>query len=457
MKILITGATGLIGKEVGKVLAEKGHEIFVVARDKKRAISQLPFPCEIIEGDLGKGTLTDTRLNKIEAVINLMGESVVGERWTDKKKNAIRTSRVDGTRHLVQSLSQAPLKAFISGSAIGYYGDCGPDIVSEEHRAGTDFLAQICVDWENEAAKAPCRSVFIRTGVVLSRRGGALDKMLLPFRLGLGGAIGKGHQWMSWIHIKDIVGLFVMALENPKAQGAINGTAPRPATNKDFSQALASALRRRLGPPIPALAIKTVFGEAGTAILSSIRASAVKAEGLGYQFYFNDLEEAFENICAPLRNGEEIFYSEQFIPENPEEVFLYFRNAHNLEELTPPTLNFNIESISTPEIQQGTIINYRLKIHGVPVKWKTEIDEWQPPYKFVDNQVKGPYSLWHHTHEFRPYCGGTLMIDKVRYRLPMGALGWLCGLPWVRKEVDDIFNYRRQKIMTAYFATHAGK
>lgn len=454
MKILITGATGHIGKEVGKILAEKGHEIFVIARDKKKAQEQLPFPCEIIQGDLNVGPVKDQRLETIEGVINLMGESVVGDRWTDKKKKSIVRSRVDGTRHLLQSLSNR-LQVFISGSAIGYYGDRKAEIMTEDQAPGTDFLAQVCVDWEKEAAKAPCRHVFLRTGVVLARYGGALDKMLLPFRLGLGGVIGNGNQWMSWIHLKDIVGLFVMALENPKASGPINGVSPRPVTNRDFSQALVKSLHRKLGPPIPVFALKAIFGEAAVAIVSSTRGSAVRAEELGYKFEFTDIDAAFEDICAPLRSGEEVFYSEQFLPQAPDVVFPYFRDAHNLEELTPPTLSFNIEKVSTAEIQQGTIIDYKLKIHGVSVKWKTEIDEWKPPYKFVDNQLKGPYSLWHHTHEFKAYCGGTLMTDRVRYRLPMGALGWLFGSPFVKKEVQGIFNFRRQKITSAYFATHA--
>jgi uncharacterized protein (TIGR01777 family) len=454
MKILITGATGLIGKEVGKVLAEKGHEIFVMARDKKKAQAQLPFPCEIIQGDLNEGPIKDHRLETIEGVINLMGESVVGDRWTDKKKKSIVRSRIDGTRHLLQSLSSR-LQVFVSGSAIGYYGDCKAEILTEDHAPGNDFLAQVCIDWEKEAAKAPCRHVFIRTGVVLARYGGALDKMLLPFRLGLGGVIGNGQQWMSWIHLQDIVGLFVMALENPKASGPINGVSPHPVTNRDFSLALARSLDRKLGPSIPVFALKALFGESAIAIVSSTRGSAERAEDLGYEFQFTNIDEAFENICAPLRSGEEVFYSEQFLPQKPEEVFPYFRDAHNLEELTPPTLSFNIEKVSTAEIQQGTIIDYRLKIHGVSVKWKTEIDEWAPPYRFVDNQVSGPYSLWHHTHEFKAYCGGTLMTDRVRYRLPMGALGWLFGSPFVKKEVQGIFNFRRQKITSAYFATHA--
>jgi ligand-binding SRPBCC domain-containing protein len=276
----------------------------------------------------------------------------------------------------------------------------------------------------------------------------------LPFRSGLGGALGDGQQWMSWIHINDIVGLFVHALENPSMEGPVNGSAPYPVTNRDFSKSLASALGKSLGPSVPTFALKTLFGEMSSFILASLRASADRAQSLGYKFQFEDIDDALTALCAPFKNGEEIFYAEQFIPLPPEKVFPFFQNAHNLEKITPPTLNFTIRGISTDSIQQGTLIDYDLKIHGVPAKWKTEIDEWQPPHKFVDHQLKGPYQLWHHTHEFRPFCGGTLMIDKVRYKLPLGMLGKLVGGSFVKKDVTNIFNFRRKFVAAHNWAAH---
>lgn len=447
MRILITGATGLIGKELGKVLAEKGHELFVVSRSLAKAREVLPFPCEVIVGDLSKAPLKDPRLENIEGAINLLGESVLGERWTFEGKNRIYNSRVEGTKNLILSLP-SNLKVFVSASAMGYYGDCGDEVLREDHRAGKDFLAKVCVDWEAAAAKAPGRTVCIRTGLVLSPRGGALDQMLFPFRAGVGGEVGHGRQWMSWIHIKDIVGLYVFALENQKVQGALNGVAPNPETNKDFSKMLADSLGKRLGPRVPLMVLKLLFGEAAETILSSARGSTEKSESLGYEFYMVELEDALQEICAPYRHGEDIFYAEQFLSEPPEKVFPFFQDANNLEKITPPTLSFSIDKVSSSEIKQGTLIDYSLKIHGVPAKWKTEIDEWQPPYKFVDHQLRGPYRLWHHTHEFRPFCGGTLLVDKIRYRLPMGYIGWLLGAKFVRKDVEDIFSFRRKYIST---------
>lgn len=449
MRILITGATGLIGREVGKVLAEKGHQIFVVSRDSVKAREILPFPCEVIVGDLNNEILRDERLKDIEAVINLMGETVVGGRWTAQKKDRIYRSRVVGTKNLVASLPQN-LKCFISGSAVGIYGERGSELAHEIDAPGADFLAKVCVDWEAEAQKASGRVALIRTGVVLAPHGGALEEMLFPFRVGVGGAIGDGSQWMSWIHLQDIVGLFVFALENEQVRGPVNGVAPTPVTNKDFSKSLAKALGKGLGPSVPLLALKLLFGEGAQVVTSSLRGSAKKAFDWGYQFKYTDLDKALSEICTPYRNGEDVFYAEQFIASPPEQVFTFFKDPFNLEKITPSSLNFHIEKVSEGELRQGTLIDYTLKIRGVPAKWKTILDEWKPPYRFVDNQLKGPYKLWHHTHEFRPFCGGTLMVDRVRYSMPMGFLGWLVAGKFVRKEIQHIFSYRRQ------FVAHKG-
>lgn len=447
MRILMTGATGLLGKEIGKHLAEKGHKIFVVSRSLAKARELTPFPCEVIVGDLGAGILKDPQLESIDAVINLMGEPVFGGRWGSKKKESIYNSRVVGTRNLVASLPKT-LKVFISASAIGYYGDGGDEVLHEQHVAGDDFLAKVCVDWEQEAKKASGRKVFIRTGIVLSQSGGALEQMLFPFRAGVGGVLGAGKQWVSWIHINDIVGLYLFALVNPKVEGPINGIAPVPLTNRDFSKILAKSLGKNLGPAVPLSALKLIFGEASGVMVSSTRGSAEKVEKLGYQFQYKELSSALDEICAPFKDGNEIFYSEQFLSDPPEKVFRFFQDANNLERITPQNLNFEIERMSSSEIRQGTEIDYKLKIHGIPVKWKTEIDEWQPPYKFVDNQKSGPYSVWRHTHEFRPFCGGTLMVDKVLYRLPLGYFGWVLGTKFINKDVENIFSFRRKFIST---------
>lgn len=453
MKILMTGATGLIGKELGKVLVEKGHELLVVTRNKVKAREQLPYPAEILVGDLNNGPLKDERLSSVDAVINLMGESVGVGRWSKHKKEEIYNSRVLGTRHLVQSLVKAP-RVFVSGSALGYYGPRGEELLTEDMAPGSDFLSKVTIDWEKEVEAVSSRKAFIRTGIVLSQQGGALEKMLFPFRVGVGGPLGNGQQWMSWIHIKDIVGLFVFALENEKVHGALNGVAPHPVRNREFSETLSLCLGKTMGPPVPAIVLKFMFGEMGSVVLGSQRGSVKKATDLGYRYQYEKLHDALHEICAPYRAGEEIYQVEQYVPESPAALFPFFQDPQNLEKITPESLNFRIQNISSGEIEQGTVIDYKLQIHGVPAKWKAEIDEWQPPFKFVDNQIEGPYKLWRHTHEFHPIGAGTLLVDRVRYKLPMGKLGWLVASHWVRKDVEKIFNFRRRYIVNMKIEKH---
>jgi len=446
MRILMTGATGLIGHEVGKALAQKGHEIFVISRDSAKAKEKLPFPCQIIQGDLTQGPLEHDKLQEIEGVINLMGEPVVG-RWTQSKKESIYTSRVLGTRNLVACLPQQ-LKFFISSSAIGYYGDRDNLVLNEEEVLGQGYLAEVCRDWEIEANQAPGRKVVIRTGVVLAPYGGAFSEMLFPFKAGVGGKIGNGRHWMSWIHLEDIVNIFLFAIENSKITGIFNGVSPTPVTNEEFSAQLAKALNRKLGPPVPTLALRALFGEGASVLTSSLRVDSQKITQEGFSFQHPELSQVLNEICEPHRKGEDVFYSEQFIPLPPEKVFPFFQDPYNLEKITPPSLSFFIDKVSTAQIEQGTLIDYKLKIHNIPARWRTEIDEWKPPFKFVDRQLLGPYSLWHHTHEFKPFCGGTLMTDRVLFRLPLGYLGWIIAGKWVRKDVESIFSYRRTRVTT---------
>lgn len=442
MKVLITGATGLIGKELGKKLVER-HELFVISRDRAKALRELPYPAAIIEGDLSQGPIHDPRLREVEAVIHLAGESVASGRWSEDRKKEIYDSRVSGTRHLQLSLPSS-LQVIVSASAAGFYGDGGETELTEESPAGADFLAQVCRDWEGAVREFSCRQVILRTGIVLSARGGALDKMMFPFRAGVGGSVGRGRQWLSWIDLDDLVRMYIWALENEKVRGVYNAVAPTPVTNQFFSRALAKALGRPLGPPVPPVILKIIFGEFAEAMTSSQKISSQKSSREGFCFQHGLLEKQLNFFTASFRGGEEIFVSEQFIPLSPEEVFSYFRKAHNLEKLTPDFLHFHIVSVSTPQLREGTQIEYKLKLHGFPFSGVTRIQQWQPPQNFVDSQCKGPYRLWHHTHEFKTFAGGTLLVDRIRYRLPLGYIGWLAGYFRVRKDIENIFLHRRK-------------
>ena len=249
MKVLITGATGLVGREIGKKIANLGHQVFVVSRNAEKAKLDCPFPCEVIEGSLDQNLISDPRFKSIEAVIHLAGESVAESRWSDEKKKRIHDSRSLGTKHLIESLSGASLKVFLSTSASGYYGDRKNEILDESSLAADDFLAAVCKDWESpifdlqKSKQFPdCRFAIFRVGVVLSAFGGAMLKMIPPFRRGVGGAVGTGQQWMSWIHLQDLAEAYVQALTDSKFVGVINAVSPEPLQNKDFSEKLAKAL-----------------------------------------------------------------------------------------------------------------------------------------------------------------------------------------------------------------------
>lgn len=287
MNITVTGATGLIGTHLVRKLLAEGHQ--VQALGSKQWSSETEPPAE--------------SLAAADAVVHLAGEPVA-QRWTPEAKKRIRNSRVDGTRHLVNALSTQARRpeVLISGSAIGFYGSKGDEILAEDSDPGEDFLARVTKDWEQTAILAEAlgiRVVRLRTGVVLAEKGGALAKMLPPFRYGIGGRLGSGKQWMSWIHIQDMVNLILFAIENRAMRGPLNLTAPHPVTNADFTKALASTLHRPALLPVPAFAIKAMFGEMAEMILGGQRVIPKAAQRAGYRFHHPDLREALDDLLRP--------------------------------------------------------------------------------------------------------------------------------------------------------------
>jgi len=445
MKILITGATGTVGKELGKALAKKGHDLVVISRNAEKARAHLPFDCEVIEGDLFQSTL---KLPVCEAVFHLMGESIDG-RWTEEKKQMIKQSRVQSTVHLMKSLNQKKPELFVSASAQGIYGDRGDEEITESSALGSDFLAEVCQEWEGASeglAESGTRRVVFRLGIVLHAHTGALSKMLMPIKMGVGGPLGGGEQFISWIHIQDVVRAMLASLENKSLSGVYNLVSPQPVRNKEFTQILGQIVQRPTVLPTPSTVLKLVLGEMSQLVLSSARVFPKRLQESGFEFQFLDLSSALNDLLKDQEGVNEVFYAEQFLPYSIDRVFEFFSRAENLEEITPAILNFKIESVSHASVQKGTLIDYKLKIRGLPAKWRTLIAEWNPPYEFVDMQLKGPYSLWHHTHQFQEVKGGTLMTDRVRYRLPFGYLGWLMGIALVKNDVSEIFAYRREKV-----------
>ncbi len=297
MTIAITGASGFIGRRLMKALSN-GHTVRVLSR---HAGTNLPAGVKLYVWDPVKGQPPLESLEGADAVVHLAGEPIA-QRWNDEVKQKIRDSRVAGTRNLVQALSalnQRP-PVLVCSSAIGYYGSRGDEVLTESSASGAGFMADVCIAWEKEADGAEAlgmRVVKIRTGVVLGANGGALTMMIKPFKAGMGGKLGSGHQWMSWIHLDDLVGIIRHALENPLC-GPVNGTAPNPVTNDDFTKHLAHALHRPAVFPVPAFMLKTMFGEMSEVMLASQRVLPRAAEAAGYQFRYAEVAAALENILA---------------------------------------------------------------------------------------------------------------------------------------------------------------
>ena len=294
-RILVSGVSGPIGAALLPPFKTRGYEVTRLVRGAVTGEDQVAW-------DPGK-PIAPAAVSGFDAVIHLAGESIVG-RWTEEKKAKIRDSRVGGTTALAEALAQAKEKpqVFASSSAIGYYGDRGNELLNEHSSPGSGFLPEVCRDWEaatKAAVDAGIRTVQMRTGVVLSKNGGALGKMLTPFRLGMGGRIGDGQQWMSWIDVQDMVGAIHHVLKSDLLQGPVNMVAPKPVTNEEFTKTLASALSRPAIFPLPAFAVKLAFGEMGeTVLLGSQRVEPTQLVMSGYPFRFSTLRASLESILT---------------------------------------------------------------------------------------------------------------------------------------------------------------
>jgi uncharacterized protein (TIGR01777 family) len=296
MNITISGASGFIGRRLLKSLTLAGHSLHVLSR---HAGTNLPAGVRISVWDPLKGPPPEESLRDADVIVHLAGEPVA-QRWTALAKQRIRESRVLGTRNLVEALAKLTRKpeALICASAIGYYGSRGDEILTESCAPGSGYLPEVCVAWEREAQAAEAfgmRVVRVRTGLVLDARGGALPRMLPPFRMGVGGRLGDGKQWMSWIHLEDLVGLFQFALES-RFRGPLNGVAPYPVTNSDFTRELARVLRRPAVFPVPGFALRFLFGEMADVLLDSQRVAPGAAEAAGFRFRFPQLAPALADL-----------------------------------------------------------------------------------------------------------------------------------------------------------------
>lgn len=298
MRIVIAGGSGLVGQALAETLSKRGDDVVILTRD----------PATVRTGrGVSWGGSADSwkaEIRDASAVVNLAGSGIADKRWTEQRKRDLRESRVASTRALADAMAELPnaSRAFVSASAVGYYGARGDEELDETSSPDDSFLASLSVAWESEALRASeaSRVVVLRIGIVLSTRGGALAKMLPPFRLGLGGRLGSGMQWMSWIHLDDLVAMIEWSIATSSAHGAYNATAPSPVTNAEFTRALGRALSRPVLFPVPAFALRALLGEmAGPLLLTGQRVLPRRAMADGFRFRHDSVGEALQTLLAP--------------------------------------------------------------------------------------------------------------------------------------------------------------
>lgn len=478
MKVFLNGATGFLGRALTLALRREGHEVRAGVRSLERARALLGDQAEpVLLADVGSTSRLSAALEGCDAVVNLAGEPVL-TRWTRRGRAALRASRVDRTAELVSALElcRTRPRVLISGSAVGFYGDRGDERLSEAAPAGADFLSELCAQWEAAARRAGSlgvRVVLLRTGIVLGLDGGALVRMLPPFRMGVGGRLGSGRQRMPWIHVEDWVHATCAALADERFTGPLNVTAPEPPTQREFARTLAATLGKPAFCPLPGLALRVLFGSAASILLASQRALPARLQELGFVHRFPTLSAALHDLLAAERvriervaaseaRGEGSSYLAAHAPthvlraaaelEAPlQEACAFFSSPDNLGLLTPRPLELRIRARSGAPTA-GATVDYGLRIGPFPLAWRTRFETWQVPERFVDVQERGPYRCWWHEHRFEARARGTRMHDRVFLALPFGPLGRLALRLAVADRLGDIFAQRALAIRLRFGA-----
>lgn len=464
MQILITGATGFVGRALVLRLLRDGHRVRALVRSPARA-------CDVLGAEVELATSIERAVEGCDAVIHLAGESVAGARWTAARKRVLRDSRVALTERLVAAIAAAARRphVLVSASAVGYYGDRGDEWLDESSPPRDDFLGTMCQAWEAAATTAERHGVrvcCVRIGLVLGRGGGVLGSMLPLFRAGLGGPLGSGRQWFPWIHLHDLVELFTTAVADERYAGPVLGAAPGAITNREFARALGAAIGRWAVLPAPAFALRLALGEAATAVLAGQRVRPARALALGFVFRFptidaalDDLfhgpgDPAFEAAAAPppspylaRRGATRRLRQSADLAADAEDVFAFFCRAENLGIMTTTAAAMEIVTPRPIEVGEGRRIEYKLRVGPARLRWVTEFEAWSDGARFVDVQLRGPFATWWHEHRFeRRPDGTTRMEDTVYYRVPFGPLGWIAERLFVRPKLREIFEFRAQAI-----------
>ncbi len=445
MNYLLTGATGFLGQNLCNHYTKDLAKLRILSRHARQSLDKFPYNAQFIDWDHVSATISADDLN-CDAVIHLAGENIAGKRWTKAQKKKLWESRIKSTTALVESILKAPIKpkVFICASAVGFYGDRWQEDLDETSPAGEGFLAELCAKWESVCEpleSVGVRVINVRSGLVLGLNDGALKELVKFSDLGVLGNIGSGNQWMSWIHVEDWVNAIQHCISNSNISGPVNFVSPSPIQHKNFIKILSSHLNRAPFLPLPATVAKIVLGEMAGLFLDSQKVYPTKLLSSGFTFNFKTFDSALQNLY-PNCGQEHILERQMFLPVEVKDVFPFFTDPYNLEKITPPFLNFKVVSTSDKVVQKGTTISYKLKLHGLPLKWLTNIEDLAINSLFIDNQTKGPYKRWHHTHTFISLPHGTLMRDRVLYRLPFGWLGRCIAHFYATKDVNKIFDYR---------------
>jgi hypothetical protein len=472
MQILVTGATGFVGRALILRLLRDGHRVRALVRSRGRAASLLGADVELADAK-GEGALLRA-VEGCDAVINLAGESV-GTRWTAARKRALWDSRVKLTEELVAAIGRAERRpsVLVSASAVGYYGDRGDEPLDEGSAPGSDFLAEMCEAWEAAAQAAEqhgLRVCRVRIGLVLGRGGGVLEKLLPLFRAGLGGPLGDGRQYFPWVHQHDLVELLATATVEPRFAGPVLAVAPAAVTNREFARALGAALHRPAVLPAPKFALRLVLGEAASALVAGQRATPTRTLALGFHFQFATLGAALSDLFggqdAPRfeparelppspylarRGARTVLRQSTPVAAPAEEVFALFARPANLGALSPAAADMRFEALPD-RVEVGTELAFTVKVGPTRARWVSQVESWEPPVSFVDVQVRGPFAAWWHEHRVVRDGAGSRIEDTVYFKAPLGPLGWLAEALFVRRMLREMFELRAHTLRLRFGA-----
>jgi uncharacterized protein (TIGR01777 family) len=417
MKLVIAGGTGLIGQALTKELKNNGYEVVILSRNPEKYSEQFAH-ATVIYWD---GTTTGdwvSQINGAIAVINLAGASIAGEnllrmRWTSKRKTQISESRINAGKALTEAIGSVEKKPslLIQSSAVGIYGPLGDQIVDDTHLHGNDYLANVCKEWEastKEVEEMGVRRVIIRTGLVFSQKGGIFTLLKLPYSFFVGGRLGSGKQYFSWIHIDDVVGAICHLMDNSEAMGTFNLTSPNPVNNREFNRLMGKAMAKPGLITVPSFAMRLVLGEVSTLALDGQRVVPQKLQESGYRFKFSNLSDALSDLLSTVR----LFQHSFLVPKSKEKVAAFHRNTVVLKQLTPFPILVQFKEVEP--VGEGTKAVFTLWFGPIPVHWEAVHHDFNLPDSFSDTQLKGPFEYWFHRHSFNAIDDNTTeVIDTI--------------------------------------------